>query len=413
MGERFHGLDAARATALFLGVVLHACPIYEPADLPQALRSGSIDAFPFVIGYHYIHSFRLPVFFVLAGFFGRMLLAKRGVRGFVADRARRIAIPFAVGCITLAPLTNYLATWRLQKLGLPNDPPAIVLWRFYPIGPARLSYENGVCMFHLWFLYYLMLIYVVVLLICWAAGKLAPFGSGLWSRMEWLGGQMLIRPWGLLVMTAWVAAILTRMASVYGIRTPEGTLTPDKSVLTLYLLCFGAGWLLFGTPASLDVFRRRAPLYLALGVLAGLGALAVIARAMARPGWYFTSGEKLVFSGVYAVTLISLTLGFIGAFMRWVSRPSAVVRYLSDASYWVYLAHLPLLYFLQGALAPLRWRWSLRIPLDLTLTFGLALVSYQFLVRYTWMGRILNGPRRKGDLRNYGKPAVHTAALVQ
>lgn len=404
---RFHGLDAARATALLLGVVLHACPVYEPADLPQALRSGSPDALPFVIGYHYIHTFRLPVFFVLAGFFGRMLLAKRGVRGFLRNRARSIAIPFAFGCVTLAPLTNYLSMWRLQKLGLPSESPPTILWRFYPIGTQSGTFENGVCMFHLWFLYYLMLIYAVVLLIRWATRKLAPFGSELWSCIERLSQKLLVRPWGLLVISAGTAAVLTRMASVYGIRTPNGSLIPDKSVLTLYLLCFGIGWFLFGSPVSMNVLRSRAPLYLGLGVFAGWVALAIIAHAMTRPGWRFTSGEGLGFSGVYGGALVLLTLGFIGAFIRWGSRPSAVIRYLSDASYWIYLAHLPLLYFLQGVLAPLRWHWSLRIPLDLAVTFGLLLLSYQFLVRYTWIGRILNGPRRKGELRGYGRPAAH------
>jgi fucose 4-O-acetylase-like acetyltransferase len=43
---------------------------------------------------HYtIHMFRMPAFFVIAGFFARVLVERRGVRAFVLDRAKRVAVP--------------------------------------------------------------------------------------------------------------------------------------------------------------------------------------------------------------------------------------------------------------------------------------------------------------------------------
>ena len=44
----------------------------------------------------------------------------------------------------------------------------------------------------------------------------------------------------------------------------------------------------------------------------------------------------------------TMTLGLIGLFTKLFRRERAWVRYLSDASYWIYLAHMPLVFLLQG-----------------------------------------------------------------
>jgi fucose 4-O-acetylase-like acetyltransferase len=44
----------------------------------------------------YIHAFRMPVFFILAGYFVALLVAHRGDKGMLAHRLRRLALPFAI-----------------------------------------------------------------------------------------------------------------------------------------------------------------------------------------------------------------------------------------------------------------------------------------------------------------------------
>lgn len=44
----------------------------------------------------FIHAFRMPPFFVLAGFLAAMMVATRGYRAMMKTRVRRIALPFAV-----------------------------------------------------------------------------------------------------------------------------------------------------------------------------------------------------------------------------------------------------------------------------------------------------------------------------
>jgi peptidoglycan/LPS O-acetylase OafA/YrhL len=74
-------------------------------------------------------------------------------------------------------------------------------------------------------------------------------------------------------------------------------------------------------------------------------------------------------------------------------RESHVRRYLADASYWIYLTHLPLVLALQGVVAPLGWPWFVKFPLIVTATLAVLLLSYHYLVRPTRLGVLLNGRR--------------------
>ena len=65
----------------------------------------------------WLHSFRMPLFFLIAGFFGRMMLTRYGTAGFLGRRWRRIGLPLMIGVLTFSPITT-------QTLDLVKRPPA-------------------------------------------------------------------------------------------------------------------------------------------------------------------------------------------------------------------------------------------------------------------------------------------------
>jgi uncharacterized membrane protein len=87
--HRFHHLDALRASALLVGIVLHAIlsymPGYREANWPLADDSTSIGL---GILYYVIHLFRMSLFFLIAGFFARLLHQRLGARGLLKNRLR-------------------------------------------------------------------------------------------------------------------------------------------------------------------------------------------------------------------------------------------------------------------------------------------------------------------------------------
>jgi peptidoglycan/LPS O-acetylase OafA/YrhL len=85
----------------------------------------------------------------------------------------------------------------------------------------------------------------------------------------------------------------------------------------------------------------------------------------------------------------------MGMFRSLLARENRTIRYLSDSSYWLYLAHLPLCIAAQAVIHS--WPLSVWIkwPLLTILLTGFLLLTYHYLVRYTPIGTLLNGPRRR------------------
>src|SRR4051794_27500193 len=88
--SRYHALDALRAAMMFLGIYLHAAVAYSPIGgwpiKPRQLTT-SLD-YSIIL----IHIFRMPVFYVMAGFFAALLLARYGTRRAAVNRFWRIVV---------------------------------------------------------------------------------------------------------------------------------------------------------------------------------------------------------------------------------------------------------------------------------------------------------------------------------
>jgi len=77
--DRLHALDAVRAFALLSGIALHATMPFLAGLKGWVTTETPSDTLAAV--WYVIHMFRMPVFFLIAGFFARMMLERRGLRG--------------------------------------------------------------------------------------------------------------------------------------------------------------------------------------------------------------------------------------------------------------------------------------------------------------------------------------------
>ncbi len=100
---RRYDLDALRAAAMLLGIALHAGLSFTPFPWPvqDAQQSGI-----FGLLFAAIHGFRMPVFFVLSGFFTAMLWRGRGLKSLLSHRFRRVFLSFLLGLVTIVPAVN-------------------------------------------------------------------------------------------------------------------------------------------------------------------------------------------------------------------------------------------------------------------------------------------------------------------
>jgi peptidoglycan/LPS O-acetylase OafA/YrhL len=92
-----------------------------------------------------------------------------------------------------------------------------------------------------------------------------------------------------------------------------------------------------------------------------------------------------------AVLAVAITLGLIGLFQRHMSRRGPVGRYLSEASYWIYLIHYPIVIAAGGILALTDWPAVLKYVAVIVLALPLILGSHALLVRRGPLASILAG----------------------
>ncbi|MFI4916689.1 MAG: acyltransferase family protein, partial [Phycisphaerales bacterium JB060] len=106
---RRHDLDALRAGAMLLGIVLHASLSFFDNPMWPVQDASRAPALALVV--MAIHGFRMPLFFLLSGYFTAMLARRRGLGGLLRHRGKRIALPLAVGMATIVPLVWAVSIW--------------------------------------------------------------------------------------------------------------------------------------------------------------------------------------------------------------------------------------------------------------------------------------------------------------
>jgi len=233
---------------------------------------------------------------------------------------------------------------------------------------------------HLWFLWFL----------CWMVAGfavLAPLG-------QWLGGccaaavglsARLTVGWLQVVWllpTVLTMCLMGLFGPAFGPDTSLG-IVPQPHVLLYYAIFFAFGCLYFAAADSAGQLGRWWWLTLPLSLLVLL------------PLSFSPVQTRLESALIQSAFAWWMSFGCLGFFRRFLGGGSGWIRWLSDSSYWLYLMHLPLLFAIQAPLRPWSISPFLKFGLSCAVCTGLLLLSYQYLVRYSWVGTLLNGRRTR------------------
>jgi glucans biosynthesis protein C len=377
--DRLHALDAVRAGALLLGVAFHATLSFLPGPQIWVVRdtpSETLATFFFVA-----HIFRMTAFFLIAGFFAHMLVGRRGTGGFIRNRLVRIATP--LGVFWLPVMAGIIACFIWGAIvmngGSPptNQPP-----------PPPLTLETFP-LTHLWFLYMLLWLYAGALLLR-LVGKLVDRNGRIAD-----GAMRLVTatPFAAVLLAAPLAiafAVQPMWFAWGGVPTPDKGFLPNATALIGFGTAFGFGWLLHRQQALLGSIARWWAVYLVAAVALTVACLWQLGdSSFLMP---MAEGDaKLAFAATYALATWTWTLGLTGAALRFLTRERRAIRYAADASYWIYLIHLPVVMALQVMVfsiqVPALAKWGIVIGGS----FLILIASYHLLVRHSWLGRWLNG----------------------
>ena len=378
--ERLHALDNLRAVAMLLGIVLHAALSFMTLPIPWIARDVSRN-FGFDVLVGFIHGFRMQLFFFLAGFFGNLLWQRLGAREFLRQRGKRIGLPFLLGMATLMPAIIIIWGWsELRAEPRPTQRQYGELTFF--------SIPTG----HLWFLEMLLILYAGAALLAWLGTKLKL--DGVLPRLDTAFDWFFTRSWKPLLvlppslLCLWSGPMLGEVDHA-GLR-----LLPAIRAVAYYGLFFLVGWWLHRRRHHLDALQRGLWFGFALALL---GMVALGAGHLSQVGPTDPSHFTVRLLGLAGASLYAwgMTFAVTGWFLKFAGQHHPWIRYLADASYWCYLLHLPLVLWLQVLVAKWPVNGWLKFSLIMVVNVLVLLASYHWCVRYTWLGRLLNGPRER------------------
>lgn len=290
--DRFHALDATRAFALLLGIVFHAAWTFtnEPAGAPIVDVSGNI-----VFSWFFTtsHTFRMQLFFLIAGFFARLLLERRGTSGFVRNRFMRIVIPMVIAWFILVPLIISTWIWGSQVSGASPVLAHPLAIGGYLLSSGLLFVTNSkggsFSLTHLWFLYYLAWIYVVAIGLRWLTIKSGFTSQKNLKRIDALVRHIAQSGWSVLWLSLLTALCLLQMKGWRGVDTPTKTLVPSMQVILLYGSFFLLGWLIHRQVRLLTDFKRHWRWQMLVALVLSFGVFAISKnmkeRGYGNNGW--------------------------------------------------------------------------------------------------------------------------------
>jgi peptidoglycan/LPS O-acetylase OafA/YrhL len=244
---------------------------------------------------------------------------------------------------------------------------------------------------HLWFLYYLALITALTLALRGLVTATGSWQGLMVRRADALVARLANSPFSLVILAVPTAAALWFMR-FWGMDTPDKSLLPHIPALVIYGGFFALGWMLSRQRELISQFARLTrQRWIPAGT--GTAAILLLGEIERDPGHPHYVAAHIAYALGYALTMWSLVFLTIGVFKKLCPRPNAFVRYVADSSYWMYLIHLPIVVWLQVAVAELPLHWSLKLAFISTTTIAISLLTYDLFVRSTFIGWVLNGRR--------------------
>ena len=440
---------------MLLGILLHgSLPYFSrmlgiefmwPADDDQSLS--------LLLLFDFIHVWRMPTFFLLAGFFAHLLLERRTTIEFIANRLKRIAAPLVIFGSLMALLLP--AIWIYGWKG------SISVETILGTFDKGLELDSsGDLIGHLWFLYYLLIMYIGLILFRFLAVLKRALVT---VTAAWMGfiimmvfikglgpfpGVNLFMALGLTIigiitamsvtvlalsastlrlvsstsLGGWVARLIYSRVPIFFISSTVILLTlrgvdeskpvwplniTDLLYFSIFFL-YGYGlWLNRGLIEKLKSSATLVTLFIVSTAVyyAHLISAGILEELSASGKTEIISLFETVNILAYGSAAVLITLAFIGVFEATIKGPVKWVRWLSDSSYWIYIIHLPLVAFLSFWLANLdrdgwlrtltgiNWTAEMKFTIVCLTTAALGIITYQYLVRYTPIGWLLNGRR--------------------
>ena len=402
--DRRYDVDWLRVCATYLLFVFHVGKVFDPAPFYH-IRNADL-SFGMLVLCGFIGLWHMPLFFLLAGWSAVSSLRLRGTKGFMRERLLRLALPLLAACVLLMPIikyfelrsgldANYAGLWVREDLqqgfrqvipsGLPLAPP--FTQGFLEFLPTFFTHAERFTWAHMWFVAYLLTFTALY----------RPLFSWLITR-RWSDVQP--KAW-------WVYAPIVPLCLVQIFLRPRWpglqNLYNDWANFAYYTTYLLAGVLLGSAPGIEDVVHREWKRALAIGA----------ATTVVLFGGLLVGGKPFLLLAGSAVAGWCFVVAFLGLAHRFLSSGSAILDYLTESAFPVYILHQVAIVVIGYTVVQLALGIGAKFALLLATSLAVTMAAYHFVIRPFAVPRLLFGmkPRANGRVR-MPVPSRTAAALA-
>lgn len=357
--ERRYDIDWLRVIAIGLLLIYHIAIIFQP----WAMFIGFIRSDDTVEGLWtpmtMLNVWRIPLLFYVSGMGLYFAMKKRNWKKLISERSKRILLPFVFGFLAITPLHLFIFQ-NYYKMPL----------SYYP--------HSG----HLWFLGN---IFIYVLLLSPLFFYLKKHDNGRFKKaiskiMTYAMGPLSISVFFMLE----VGIVKPQLFEMYA-ETWHG--------FFIGLLAFFFGFLfVYSGKAFWQTVSKWKWLYI------GIATVLYIIR--------FTGFESISTMYITAMESNCWIFGVFGLGYHYLNKPSALLSYLSQAAYPVYIIHMFVLYAAALIILPLQIYPLLKFMGITLFTFIVCFLIYEFLLRRIHILRPLFGLKLKLKTKEKEEKAI-------
>lgn len=369
---------------VLLGIVIHASLLYESNVFHEKVffNDPKNHSVFFNVLADLIHTFRMPIFYVISGFFTALLYLDRGARKMLHNRLNRLAYPFVLGLLLLYPF--HIFSLNFFAVGLNGTPD--LFGAAFSATRHTITFRD-LYTIHLWFIYYLIWYCAAVVILAYTINRWLPAIR-----------QPFVHYFRILFQSKMAPAVFAIPTAIglYALQSFDLKAADSFCINWLFFATFGLyflfGWLCYCIKDELSRFEKGTWTYLIVATLLFVLRWKLLQDYHApnvAVDMKATIGTELMV--LHAFCIWFFVYGLIGFFVQYSNKASKMSRYISDGSYWIYLIHMPIVIMLQTLLLRYNVPSGIKFVFVNLLTFLVTVLSYNYLVRNTFIGQFLNG----------------------
>ena len=359
--QRFHNLDFLRAFAMMMGLFIHAPILFVTPDLAKEFQIENIaqpEGWLWLL-LIFISNWRMPLFFLLSGFFAVLVTEKKGCSYFIKDRFIRIGVT----CLLFSALYDML--------------------------DGRFDFTTG----HLWFLYELM-----IFVLCFSLLYETKVFKDIVCRTISPKIFCIISLW--LIATVPLVHILNNSLHPQAMFPSETFFSLKPGLLVYYFSYFLMGVLLYSNQQIFSKLSENKTITI-LGILS---VLAYFAQLYAGSLLYsevedirkitslkFDTVEVLFNAFTRGANTILWCLFFIGLASKFIQSSSATLRWFVELSYPIYIVHVIPLPIISAGLYEAGLSQISNFLLTIIIGFIACVFLYYIFIKFTPLNWLLNG----------------------